>query len=257
MILDRMKLLSPFLLLLLQPTSSLYFLIGVGEPKCFVEEMPANSHAVASYINADWSSAAEDTIAIVVKDIDDAIVHQQSAGITGRFAFTSSDSGLYQICVSVKSSNKGLSKKKKSIDNSLKNSRDGVSSILYFSKNSLLKKQQKEQKEKMENRGEASHKYKFHLEVQVGEGSRNYADLMKKSHMTEIEVDVVRLTDQMRDVTSELKYQNTREEEFRNTSESTNSRVMWWSFIQMAFMIISAAFQSYHLKSFFEAKKLR
>ena len=211
--------------------------------------MPANIHAVASYINADWSSAAEDTIAIEVKDIDDAIIHQQSAGITGRFAFTSGDSGLYQICVSVKSSNKGLSKKK----SFNKNSRDDDVS----SKNSFLKKQQKEQQEKMKNRGEASHKYKFHFEVQVGEGSRNYADLMKKSHMTEIEVDVVQLTDQMRDVTSELTYQNTREEEFRNTSESTNSRVMWWSFIQMAFMIISAAFQSYHLKSFFEAKKLR
>ena len=115
----------------------------------------------------------------------------------------------------------------------------------------------KKHKESMANRGEASHKYKFHLEMQVGEVARNYAELMKKSHLTTMEVEVLKLTDRMKDVTRELKYQNEREEEFRNTSESTNTRVMWWSILQMGIMVVSAAFQSYHLKRFFEAKKLR
>ena len=109
----------------------------------------------------------------------------------------------------------------------------------------------------MANRGEATHKYKVHLEMQVGAESRNYAELMQKSHLTSMEVEVLKLTDRMKDVTRELKYQNEREEEFRNTSENTNTRVMWWSILQMGVMFVSAAFQSYHLKSFFVAKKLR
>ena len=93
--------------------------------------------------------------------------------------------------------------------------------------------------------------------IEVGEEARDYEDLMKKSHLTTMEVEVLKLADRLKDVTRELMYQNTREEEFRNTSESTNTRVMWWSLIQMAIMVVSAVFQSYHLKRFFEAKKLR
>lgn len=115
----------------------------------------------------------------------------------------------------------------------------------------------KKHKEGLANRGEASHKYKFHLDLQVGEEARDYEDLMKKSHLTTMEVEVLKLADRLKDVTRELMYQNKREEEFRNTSESTNTRVMWWSIIQMAIMVVSAVFQSYHLKRFFEAKKLR
>lgn len=47
-----------------------------------------------------------------------------------------------------------------------------------------------------------------------------------------------------------------REERFRQTSESTNSRVLWWSLIQTAVLLVMGAWQMRHLKSFFEAKKL-
>lgn len=215
----------PLLLLLslcILPTSSLYFLIGAENRKCFIEEMPANTHAVASYVNADWSPKADETIDIQVYDLQEKSVHQQDADITGRFAWTSTDAGHYKICLSVKTKD--------------------ASSI---------------QVKNNANRGEASHKYKFHFEVTVGEESRNYAKMMKSNHLTNMEVEVLKLTDRMKDVTRELKYQNKREEEFRNTSESTNTRVMWWSVLQMVVMLVSAGFQSYHLKRFFEAKKLR
>ena len=231
--LQNKKMTNKLLLLFLPSVTSLYFLLGLEGEKCFVEEMPANTHAVGSYINADWSPAAAEVINIRVKDVDDTIVHEQAADIQGRFAFTSVDSGLYQICMFVKPTKEEVKQ-----------------TGGWFSKS-------KKHKESMANRGEASHKYKFHLEMQVGEVARNYAELMKKSHLTTMEVEVLKLTDRMKDVTRELKYQNEREEEFRNTSESTNTRVMWWSILQMGIMVVSAAFQSYHLKRFFEAKKLR
>ena len=47
-----------------------------------------------------------------------------------------------------------------------------------------------------------------------------------------------------------------REERFRQTSESTNSRVLWWSLGQTCILLVMGAWQMRHLKSFFEAKKL-
>lgn len=47
-----------------------------------------------------------------------------------------------------------------------------------------------------------------------------------------------------------------REERFRQTSESTNQRVLWWSIAQTVILLVTGFWQMKHLKSFFEAKKL-
>ena len=47
-----------------------------------------------------------------------------------------------------------------------------------------------------------------------------------------------------------------REERFRQTSDSTNQRVLWWSVAQTVVLLIMGVWQMRHLKSFFEAKKL-
>lgn len=47
-----------------------------------------------------------------------------------------------------------------------------------------------------------------------------------------------------------------REERFRQTSESTSQRVLWWSLAQTVILIGMGVWQMHHLKRFFEAKKL-
>uniref|UniRef100_A0A452VHM2 Transmembrane emp24 domain-containing protein 9-like n=1 Tax=Ursus maritimus TaxID=29073 RepID=A0A452VHM2_URSMA len=47
-----------------------------------------------------------------------------------------------------------------------------------------------------------------------------------------------------------------REERFRQTSESTNQRVLWWSILQTLILVATGVWQMQHLKSFFKAKKL-
>jgi hypothetical protein len=55
---------------------------------------------------------------------------------------------------------------------------------------------------------------------------------------------------------AEQKYSTDREEEMRNTNESTNGRVLWWS-VTTTFMVILAGFwQLRSLRRFFERKKL-
>lgn len=47
-----------------------------------------------------------------------------------------------------------------------------------------------------------------------------------------------------------------REERFRQTSESTNQRVLGWSILQTLILLAIGIWQMQHLKGFFKAKKL-
>ncbi len=84
----------------------------------------------------------------------------------------------------------------------------------------------------------------------------DYAEVAKKEHLTELELEVRRLNDKLADVLKEQNYQREREANFRNTSESTNARVQWWSIAQVLVMVISTVFQVMYLTNHFRAKKL-
>jgi len=97
---------------------------------------------------------------------------------------------------------------------------------------------------------------RVHLDIQVGEHAINYADVAQKEKLSELQLRVRQLLDQVEQITKEQNYQRYREERFRQTSESTNSRVLWWSLGQTCILIVMGAWQMRHLKTFFEAKKL-
>ena len=54
------------------------------------------------------------------------------------------------------------------------------------------------------------------------------------------------------DVKAEQSYIVIRERTHRNTAESTNDRVKWWSIFQVVVVIANSLFQVYYLKRFFE-----
>jgi len=97
---------------------------------------------------------------------------------------------------------------------------------------------------------------RVHLDIQVGEHAINYGDVVQKEKLTELQLRIRQLLDQVEQITKEQNYQRYREERFRQTSESTNTRVLWWSITQTAILLVMGAWQMKHLKSFFEAKKL-
>ncbi|KAF8665683.1 hypothetical protein AX16_000136 [Volvariella volvacea WC 439] len=57
-------------------------------------------------------------------------------------------------------------------------------------------------------------------------------------------------------VKDEQEYIVVRERTHRNTAESTNSRVKWWSIVQAIVLFAVVAWQVYYLKSFFEVKRI-
>ncbi|KAK5650514.1 hypothetical protein RI129_001543 [Pyrocoelia pectoralis] len=97
---------------------------------------------------------------------------------------------------------------------------------------------------------------RVHLDIQVGEHTINYGDVVQKEKLSELQLRIRQLLDQVDQISKEQNYQRYREERFRQTSESTNGRVLWWSIIQTGILLTMGAWQMKHLKSFFEAKKL-
>jgi p24 family protein alpha len=99
-------------------------------------------------------------------------------------------------------------------------------------------------------------KAKFHLDITRGEQATDYAEVAKQENLGVIEVEIRRLSDKIRDLRAEQNFQKTRELAFRDTSESTNTRVVWWSIIQTLILVLAGLWQITHLKNFFKAKKL-
>jgi len=99
-------------------------------------------------------------------------------------------------------------------------------------------------------------KLKLHLDIETGESATDYEDLAKSEHLSALEVEVRRLNDRIKDIRSEQNYQRAREMDFRDTSEETNTRVVWWSIIQTLILVGAGMWQISHLKKFFKTKKL-
>lgn len=69
-----------------------------------------------------------------------------------------------------------------------------------------------------------------------------------------LEDEVRKLADNLQSVKNEQAYIVIRERIHRNTAESTNARVKWWSLFQIAVVAANSIFQIYYLKRFFEVK---
>jgi len=97
---------------------------------------------------------------------------------------------------------------------------------------------------------------RVHLDIQAGEHAQDYSQIAAKDKLNELQLRIRQLLDQVEQITKEQNYQRYREERFRQTSESTSQRVLWWSIAQTVILLLTGFWQMRHLKGFFEAKKL-
>ncbi|KDQ20700.1 hypothetical protein BOTBODRAFT_26718 [Botryobasidium botryosum FD-172 SS1] len=71
-----------------------------------------------------------------------------------------------------------------------------------------------------------------------------------------IEREIRELSAALQSVKDEQEYIVVRERIHRNTVESTNDRVKWWSIVQAVMLFAVCGWQIYYLKSFFEVKRI-
>ncbi|KAK6530834.1 p24 complex component [Arthrobotrys megalospora] len=71
-----------------------------------------------------------------------------------------------------------------------------------------------------------------------------------------LEKEVRLLAENLNAVKDEQEYIVLRERVHRNTAESTNDRVKWWSIFQLFVLVGNCVFQVFYLKRFFEIKRV-
>ncbi|KAM4625446.1 transmembrane emp24 domain-containing protein 10-like [Polymixia lowei] len=94
------------------------------------------------------------------------------------------------------------------------------------------------------------------LEMKHGVEAKNYEEIAKVEKLKPLEVELRRLEDLSESIVNDFAYMKKREEEMRDTNESTNTRVLYFSVFSMCCLIALATWQVLYLRQFFKAKKL-
>jgi hypothetical protein len=115
---------------------------------------------------------------------------------------------------------------------------------------------------------------KLTLDIAVGEAKVD--EQGERDHVHDLASKVRDLNKRLEDIRREQQFQREREAEFRDLSDSTNSRAVWWSLFQIVVLFSTCVWQLRHLRvraiflpsslllcfshfqqGFFESKKLR
>mmetsp|Transcript_37919 Transcript_37919/g.55895 ORF Transcript_37919/g.55895 Transcript_37919/m.55895 type:complete len:295 (+) Transcript_37919:57-941(+) len=83
-----------------------------------------------------------------------------------------------------------------------------------------------------------------------------HKDVIKKDHVTPVEMNLEDAIDIAEDILDEFKYMEKRERRMRETAQSTNGRVKYFSYLSIAILLSVTYVQVTYLKSYFKKKKL-
>lgn len=94
------------------------------------------------------------------------------------------------------------------------------------------------------------------LDFKHGVEAKDYSEVAKREHLMPVEKELRKMEDTVDEIHREMLYMREREAAMRNTNESTNSRVLWFSFFSIVVLLGMGVWQVLYLKKFFKSKKL-
>lgn len=103
--------------------------------------------------------------------------------------------------------------------------------------------------------GSKGKQHRIFFDIAIG-AAEDYADSKSAKKVDALTLQIKQLNDKLREINFEQEQIREREAIFRDQSESTNSRVVWWSIIQLIVLVGTCAYQLRHLKSFFVKQKI-
>jgi len=89
-----------------------------------------------------------------------------------------------------------------------------------------------------------------------GVAAKDWSNVAKKGSVDVMEIELKKLQETISSIHEEMLYLREREEEMQDLNISTNSRMAWLSFLSLGVCLSVAGLQLWHLKSFFEKKKI-
>nr|XP_023655726.1 transmembrane emp24 domain-containing protein 11-like isoform X2 [Paramormyrops kingsleyae] len=102
----------------------------------------------------------------------------------------------------------------------------------------------------------AGDRLRLHLDVQMGEHTIDPGAARAKDTVKNMEYVLRHLIDQVLYIGKQQDFQREREEMFRQMSEDTNGKVLWWAVVQTAILLTVGFWQVKRLKDFLIEKKL-
>ncbi|DAZ94798.1 TPA: hypothetical protein N0F65_002411 [Lagenidium giganteum] len=94
------------------------------------------------------------------------------------------------------------------------------------------------------------------LDFKHGVEAKDYTEVAKREHLMPVEKELRKMEDTVDEIHREMLYMREREAAMRSTNESTNSRVLWFSFLSIVVLLAMGVWQVFYLKKFFKSKKL-
>lgn len=94
------------------------------------------------------------------------------------------------------------------------------------------------------------------LEWKTGVFAKDWAKIAKRDKIDGMELELRKLEEYVTSIYDEMLYLREREGEMQDLNASTNSKMAWFGFMSFLICLSVAAWQLWHLKSFFERKKL-
>ncbi|XP_047957851.1 transmembrane emp24 domain-containing protein p24delta9-like [Salvia hispanica] len=89
-----------------------------------------------------------------------------------------------------------------------------------------------------------------------GIAAKEWSSVAKKGSVELMEIELKKMLDTVQTIHDEMFYLREREEEMQLLNKSTNSKMFWFSFLSILVCLSVSGIQLWHLKSFFEKKKL-
>ncbi|KAF8720892.1 hypothetical protein HU200_023291 [Digitaria exilis] len=96
----------------------------------------------------------------------------------------------------------------------------------------------------------------FEFDWRTSVSARDWNAVAKKGQVETMELELTKLEDTIKSIHDEMFYLREREEEMQELNRRTNSRMAWLGFLSLAICLSVAGLQLWHLKNFFERKKL-
>ncbi|KAG1334435.1 putative Transmembrane emp24 domain-containing protein p24delta9 [Cocos nucifera] len=94
------------------------------------------------------------------------------------------------------------------------------------------------------------------LDWRTGIATKDWTNIAKKEHLDVMELELFKLRDTIQSIHEEMFDLRLREEEMQGINRTTNSRMAWLSLLSLVVCLSVAGMQLWHLKTFFERKKL-
>jgi len=211
--LQRLSMLSVVVVLLvtLSPiVNCIMFYLPANARKSLKEEIHKDILVKGEY---DVTQIHGHTTKLEVTDSKGHLLYNKDDAAKGKFAFTTDEYDVFQICFETK-----------------------VVQHTGGQSDSLIKEVQ--------------------LSLKHGVEAKDYENLAKVEKLKPLEIELRRLEDLSQDIVTDFAYMKAREEEMRDTNESTNSKVLYFSIFSMCCLLGLAVWQVLYLRRYFKAKKL-